>query len=159
MFLADAHKLYHWFAVNKRNFPWRKDKTPYAVWVAEVMLQQTRAAVVVEYFIRWMKRFPTVESLANAPIEEVIKLWEGLGYYQRARNLHQGAKQVVDLYGGMVPQDKEKLFQIQGLGPYTVSAILAFAFGEKKVPIDGNIKRVFSRYFLLEAPLGTAAST
>lgn len=142
--------LNDWFQQNKRSFPWRKNPHPYAVWVSEVMLQQTRASVVVDYFKRWMERFPTIEDLAKAEIDEVIKLWEGLGYYQRARNLHAGSKQILECFQGSFPRKRVDLEKIKGLGPYTVAAILAFAYGEKCIPIDGNVMRVFSRYFLIK---------
>lgn len=114
------------------------------------MLQQTRASVVVPYFERWMKQFPTVEALAKAPLDAVIKAWEGLGYYSRARNLHQGARQMVEFYGGQIPETKEALGKIRGLGPYTIGAILSFGFHKRMAAVDGNVKRVLSRYFSIE---------
>lgn len=141
-----------WFEENKRDFPWRGSPTPYAVWVSEVMLQQTQAAVVVPYFERWMARFPTLKSLATASIDEVIKLWEGLGYYSRARNLHAGANYIVDHFGGELPSDPELLAKVKGLGPYTIGAILSFAFHQKAVALDGNVARVISRFFCIEDP-------
>jgi A/G-specific adenine glycosylase len=142
--------LTSWFLENKRLFPWREEKNPYKVWVSEVMLQQTRASVVVPYFVRWMERFPTLEVLANGTVEEVIKMWEGLGYYSRARNLHSGAKEVMTRFQGIIPCRKEDLETITGLGPYTVGAILSFGFSQKAVAIDGNVTRVISRYFAIE---------
>ncbi len=141
--------LFRWFQQNKRDFPWRDNLSPYRVWISEVMLQQTQTTVVVPYFQKWMKRFPTVSALAKSDIAEIIKLWEGLGYYQRARNLHAGAKQVMQEFGGIIPTTLEELEKIKGLGPYTVSAILAFAYGEKVAAVDGNVKRVLSRLFLI----------
>lgn len=137
--------LKHWFEGEKRIFPWRKNPSPYAVWISEVMLQQTRATVVIPYFERWMERFPTIDALASASIEEVIKLWEGLGYYSRAKSLHEGARFVLTEFGGKLPQDPNSLSQIKGIGPYTVGAILSFAFHQKAVAVDGNVLRVFSR--------------
>ena len=138
--------LKEWFLLEKRSFPWREEySTPYAVWVSEVMLQQTRASVVIAYFKRWMQRFPTLESLAVAPLEEVLKMWEGLGYYSRARNLRQGAIQILE-EGGSFPNSLEKLLKIKGIGPYTAGAILSFAFHQKSPAIDGNVARVVSRY-------------
>lgn len=110
------------------------------------MLQQTRTAVVVDYFLKWMQIFPSIESLASAKEEEVIKAWEGLGYYSRARNLHAGAKQVITEYGGELPDSQEMLLKIKGIGPYTAGAILSFAFGKKAAALDGNVKRVLARY-------------
>lgn len=138
--------LRDWFLKNKRVFPWREDPSPYRVWISEVMLQQTRAAVVVEYFNRWMAKFPTVESLANACEADVIKLWEGLGYYARARNLHQGARFVIDHFNWKIPSTYQELLTIKGLGPYTAGAILSFAFHKKAPALDGNVMRVLSRF-------------
>ncbi|MFV0340440.1 MAG: A/G-specific adenine glycosylase [Parachlamydiaceae bacterium] len=143
-------QLARWFLERKRPLPWRDNPTPYAVWVSEVMLQQTQASVVIPYFHRFMEKFPTVQALAEAPIEEVVKLWEGLGYYSRARNLHQGARMVLDQWGGTVPHGKDELLSIKGLGRYTVGAILSFAFKMKSPAVDGNVARVMSRYFAVQ---------
>jgi A/G-specific adenine glycosylase len=146
----EFEELSLWFLANKRDLPWRTNPTPYAVWVSEVMLQQTQVAVVIPYFYRWMKKFPTVESLAGASIDEVIKVWEGLGYYSRARRLHQGASDVMEQFGGQVPASEEALQRIRGIGPYTTGAILSFAFQKKAVAVDGNVMRVISRLFLIK---------
>ncbi len=143
-------ELNKWFLENRRDFPWRKDPTPYKVWISEVMLQQTRASVVVSYFETWMELFPDVQTLANAPIEKVIKAWEGLGYYERARNLHRGAKQILEQFQGEIPSIEEKLKTISGLGPYTIGAILSFGFKKRAAAVDGNVVRVLSRYFCIE---------
>ncbi len=153
--LLDYDALKKWFEQEKRDFPWRKNPSPYAVWISEVMLQQTRASYVISYFTRWMKQFPTVASLAEAPLEKVIKLWEGLGYYQRARHLHLGAKKIVQEHKGEVPSTPEALKMIPGIGEYTRNAILAFAFSKKEIAIDANVKRVFSRLFSIEERLDT----
>ena len=116
--------LHSWFALHKRDFPWRRERSPYAVWVSEIMLQQTRAFVVVPYFLRWMARFPTILTLSQASEEEVIKAWEGLGYYARARNLHSAAKQVAEKFGGNLPSDPEILQTIQGTGYIYSMALL-----------------------------------
>ncbi|MEL7431238.1 MAG: A/G-specific adenine glycosylase [Chlamydiota bacterium] len=150
MIPTDKFNVHQWFQNNKRSLPWREEKTAYSVWVSEIMLQQTRAAVVVPYFLRWMEAFPSIETLAKAPLDRVIKFWEGLGYYQRARNLHEGAKEIATKHLGIFPKTLEELRQIRGIGPYTANAILAFAYGEKCIPIDGNVKRVLARYFFLE---------
>lgn len=150
-------ELHHWFERNRRDFPWRREKTPYRVWISEVMLQQTRAAAVVPYFERWMELFPDVKTLAEARLEEVIKAWEGLGYYSRARNLHAGAKEIVEKFGGKIPDGKEALESIRGLGPYTVGAILSFGFQKRAAAVDGNVVRVLSRYFLIEENVSKAA--
>jgi A/G-specific adenine glycosylase len=149
--------LVNWFLEQARDLPWRVNRTPYAVWVSEVMLQQTQVAVVIPFFQRWMEAFPTVCDLANAPLEAVIKCWEGLGYYSRARNLHLGAKQIVEKHGGVIPNTKEALSEIKGLGPYTVGAILSFAFHQKEPCVDGNVKRVLARYFQIEEDLSKSA--
>jgi len=142
--------LKKWFIENKRSFPWRENPTPYGVWISEVMLQQTRAEVVVQYYIRWMKKFPTIQALAEAREEEVIKAWEGLGYYTRARFLLEGAKIIVKNFHGEIPDDSFSLSQIRGIGPYTTQAILAFAFKQRTAAIDGNVLRVLSRMFVIE---------
>jgi A/G-specific adenine glycosylase len=144
------NELKKWFSIHKRDLPWRENPSPYRVWVSEIMLQQTQASVVIPYFERWMTRFPTVESLASAPIEEVIKLWEGLGYYARARNLHQGARYVVEKHQGIIPNTAEQLAPIKGLGDYTIGALLSFAFHQRAAAVDGNVIRVLSRYLAIE---------
>ncbi len=146
-------KLIDWFVAEKRDFPWRENPAPYGVWISEVMLQQTRASVVVGYYTRWMAKFPTIQSLAEAPIEEVLKVWEGLGYYSRARNLHAAAK---SLPLGELPSTYDELIKIKGIGSYTAGAILSFAFHQKAAAVDGNVSRVVSRYFGIEDDLTTA---
>lgn len=135
---------------HRRSLPWREEPTPYRVWISEVMLQQTQVAVVIPYFTRWMEAFPTIETLAQAPLEKVLKIWEGLGYYSRARHLHQAAQSVVKEFGGELPSGVEQLAQIKGLGPYTVGALRSFAFRQKAAAVDGNVLRVVSRYYALE---------
>ncbi len=145
----NLNDLKEWFLEEKRDLPWRRNPSPYAVWISEVMLQQTLVAVVVNYFERWMQKFPTVESLATASLEEVIKTWEGLGYYSRARNLHEAAKVMMEAFKGDVPSKREDLEKIKGFGPYTVGAVLSFAFHQKAAAVDGNVIRVISRLFNL----------
>ncbi|NGX55739.1 MAG: Adenine DNA glycosylase [Chlamydiae bacterium] len=140
-------ELREWFLANRRPLPWRENPTPYRVWISEVMLQQTQVKTVIPYFHRWMEVFPTVHALAEAPLEQVIKLWEGLGYYSRARNLHEAAKMVVAEHGGELPADPVKLSKIKGLGPYTIGAILNFAFHQRAPAVDGNVSRVLARFF------------
>ena len=142
--------LSSWFKKQKRSLPWRETSDPYAIWVSEVMLQQTQVKTVIPYFLRWMKRFPTLKDLATADTEEVIKLWEGLGYYSRARNLQKGAQQILKDFQGIFPQDDQKLLSIKGIGPYTKGAIQSFAFKMKSSLVDGNVKRVISRFFAIE---------
>lgn len=139
--------LKKWFQQEMRDLPWRWDRSPYRVWVSEVMLQQTQVSVVIPYFHRWMKKFPTVEDLAKAPIEEVIKMWEGLGYYSRARNLHRAAQIIVRENKGALPSTASGLRELPGFGPYTTGALLSFAFRQKAAAVDGNVVRVLSRFF------------
>lgn len=140
-------ELTAWFLAHQRTFPWREERTPYRVWISEIMLQQTQASVVIPYFERWMRRFPSVRALAEATLEEVIKMWEGLGYYSRARHLHEAACYLVTYHGGELPEEEEALSKIKGLGPYTAGAILNFAFHKRAPAIDANVKRVLSRFF------------
>lgn len=142
----DHRSLHKWFRETSRDLPWRANPNPYAVWVSEVMLQQTQVAVVIPYFQRWMERYPTIAALAEAPLDEVIKLWEGLGYYSRARNLHEGARMVVEQFNGLLPDNAENLRKIKGLGDYTIGAILSFAFHKRVPALDGNGVRVLTRY-------------
>ncbi|NDE82649.1 MAG: A/G-specific adenine glycosylase [Chlamydiia bacterium] len=142
----DVQKLLQWFERSKRALPWRDNPSPYRVWISEVMLQQTRACVVIEYFEKWMERYPSIEDLAKAPLDELIKLWEGLGYYNRVRNIHKAALYFIQHHGGEIPCDKESLLKVPGLGSYTVGAILSFAFQQKQPAVDGNVSRVMSRY-------------
>jgi A/G-specific adenine glycosylase len=136
-----------WFLDQQRNLPWREDRIPYRVWISEVMLQQTQVSVVIPYFHRWMQKFPTVATLAAAPLEDVMKAWEGLGYYSRARNLYLAAQKVMAEHGGELPQTAEALAALPGFGPYTVGAVLSFAFQKKAAAADGNVIRVLSRFF------------
>lgn len=147
--MIDTKGLKKWFEREKRDFPWRPSPGPYAVWVSEMMLQQTSASVVVPYFNRWMERFPTLQVLAAASLDEVIKEWEGLGYYSRARYLHQGARDIVERHNGEFPRRTEDLMKIKGLGPYTLGAVRSFAFHERAAAVDGNVIRVLSRYFMI----------
>ncbi len=146
----DVKNLKKWFLNQKRDLPWRETKDPYAIWVSEIMLQQTQVAVVIPYFLNWMKIFPTIEKLALSSSDTVIKAWEGLGYYSRARNLHEGARYVLENHEGKLPSSAEELRKIKGIGPYTVGAILSFAFQKKKAAVDGNVIRVLTRLFAIE---------
>ena len=142
-----ANTLCEWFLANGRDLPWRHHPTPYQVWVSELMLQQTQVVTVIPYYDRWMRRFPTVESLAAASLEEVNALWAGLGYYRRAQYLHRGAQYIVERCNGKFPQDIAALQKITGIGAYTAGAIASFAFGQDEPAIDGNAERVLSRFF------------
>jgi len=145
--------LLDWFARNKRDLPWRKTYAPYHVWVSEIMLQQTQMERGVDYFKRWMKRFPDVASLAEAGEDEVLKLWEGLGYYSRARNLHKAARIVRDRHHGQLPSSVGELLDLPGIGPYTARAIASIAFEEDVCVVDANVERVMSRLFNIAAPV------
>ncbi|HEY2748287.1 MAG TPA: A/G-specific adenine glycosylase, partial [Polyangia bacterium] len=137
--------LVAWFARGHRDMPWRRTRDPYAVWVSEIMLQQTRVETVTPYFERWMARFPTVRALAGAPLDDVLSHWAGLGYYARARNLHAAARDVVATYRGAFPATAAALRELPGVGEYTAGAIASIAFGEAAPIVDGNVVRVLSR--------------
>lgn len=139
--------LLGWFETAAREMPWRKSKDPYRIWVSEIMLQQTQVATVRPYFKRFMKRFPDVFALAKAPQEDVLKHWEGLGYYSRARNLHKGAKYVAEQHAGKVPNTLETILKVPGIGPYSAGAILSIAYEVAAPAIDGNVYRVISRLY------------
>lgn len=144
------NKLLTWFKENKRNLPWRHTSDPYQIWVSEIMLQQTKVDTVISYYKNFMKKYPTVYELAAADEQEVLKEWEGLGYYSRARNLHAAVKEVVTVYDGQVPKDAKKLGKLKGIGPYTQGAIMSIAFSEPEPAVDGNVMRVLSRVLYLE---------
>jgi A/G-specific adenine glycosylase len=140
----------------RTHLPWQKDPTPYRVWVSEVMLQQTQVATVIPYFERFMSEFPEVKDLSEAPLDEVLHLWTGLGYYARARNLHKSAQRVVQQLGGRMPQDFDALLALPGIGRSTAGAILALSLGQRHPILDGNVKRVLTRVFGIEGDPGTA---
>jgi A/G-specific adenine glycosylase len=142
--------LLHWYDKHKRDMPWRDCGDPYKIWVSEIMLQQTRVDQATPYFNRFVDQFPTVEDLAAADQQEVLKVWEGLGYYSRARYLHSAAKLVVDKYDGKVPDNWDDITELKGVGPYTASAILSIAFQKQYAVVDGNVIRVLSRYLGIE---------
>ena len=142
-----------WFAAHKRPLLWREARTPYKVWLAEVMLQQTTVTTATGYFTRFLARFPTLESLAAAPLDDILHMWQGLGYYSRARNLHNCARTVVDGYGGDFPATAPELEKLPGIGPYTAAAVACIAFDEPTPVVDGNIERVISRLFAIKTPL------
>jgi A/G-specific adenine glycosylase len=140
-----SRSLLDWYAVHQRDLPWRRTRDPYAIWVAETMLQQTRVETVIPYFQRWMRRFPTLESVASASEQQVLRLWEGLGYYSRARNLHRAARRIRAEHGGQLPRTRDELIRLPGIGPYSASAIAAIAFDEPELALDGNLRRVLCR--------------
>jgi A/G-specific adenine glycosylase len=145
--------LLAWYTRHARQLPWRNHPDPYAVWVSEIMLQQTQVATVIPYFERWMIKFPDISSLAKANEQEVLTLWEGLGYYARARNLHKAAQIVVTEYEGILPCDLVELRKLPGVGRYTAAAIASMAYGVDAATLDGNIKRVLSRVFNFSSPV------
>lgn len=144
-------RLLAWYDVHKRDLPWRSTRMPYQIWISEVILQQTRVAQGYAYFLRFVERFPTVEALAEASEDEVMRLWQGLGYYSRARNLHAAAKQIV-AQGGF-PKNYDEIRKLKGVGDYTAAAIASFAFDEPKAAVDGNVCRVWARLFGVDSPI------
>lgn len=145
--------LLNWFEINKRNLPWRDTPSPYQVWISEIILQQTRVSQGYDYYIRFTEKWPTITDLAQATEEEVLKMWQGLGYYSRARNLHRCAKQVVEQHNGEFPADFEALKKLQGIGDYTAAAIASIAFNLPCAVVDGNVYRVLSRLFDIDTPI------
>ncbi len=145
--------LLDWYAVSARSLPWRSDPTPYHVWLSEIMLQQTRVEAVIPYYHRFLEALPDIPALANADEEQLHKLWEGLGYYSRVRNLHRAAIQVMERYDGMLPPSYELLLDLSGIGEYTAGAIASIAFGIPEPAVDGNVLRVISRLMASEADI------
>ncbi len=148
----------NWYTTNKRDLPWRNTQDPYLIWISEIMLQQTRVNQCLPYFNRFVSRFPTISSLAQAPIDEVLKHWEGLGYYSRARNIHFTAKYIHENLGGNFPTTFNEIIKLKGIGPYTSSAISSFAFKEKVAVVDGNVFRVLARYFNIDLDIALGSS-
>lgn len=155
---AFSAELLNWYKAHKRDLPWRRSRNPYYIWISEVMLQQTRVETVIPYFHRFVELFPTVEALADAPEEQVLKAWEGLGYYSRARNLQSAVREVKESYGGQVPDAKEQFSSLKGVGPYTAGAVLSIAYNKPEPAVDGNVMRVLSRYFLLRDDIAKPAT-
>ena len=150
-------RLLNWYRQNGRTLPWRGHPNPYAVWVSEIMLQQTRVETVIPYFEKWMSLFPTIKDLANASQQDVLNAWEGLGYYSRARNLHKAANVIIEKYNGQLPRDLNDLRALPGIGRYTVGAIASMAFGMDEPTLDGNLRRVFARLFDMTEPADSPA--
>ena len=156
---AIAGKVVKWQKVSGRNdLPWQRKRDPYHVWLSEIMLQQTQVATVRDYFVRFLKRFPDVAALAAAPMDEVLGLWSGLGYYSRARNLHRCAAQVMELHGGSFPPTAQLLQTLPGIGPSTAAAIAALCFGERVAILDGNVRRVLTRVLGFDGDLSLVAN-
>jgi len=152
-----ATALIRWFNKSARDLPWRRTRDPYAIWLSEVMLQQTRVETVIPYYERFLSRFPDVRALALADIDEVLSLWSGLGYYRRARELHRCAKEVVDKHDGVFPSDVPGLRSLRGIGPYTAGAIASIAFDKPVALVDGNVARVLARLFTIEQDMKSTA--
>ena len=150
--------LLDWYAKNAREMPWRDHPDPYAIWISEIMLQQTRVDTVIDYFNRWMQVFPDIDSLANSSEQDVLKQWEGLGYYSRARNIHKTARILQTEYQSQLPADPQKLQRLPGIGRYTAAAITSIAFGKDEAALDGNIRRILSRVFDIDLPIRTPAA-
>lgn len=151
-------QLLEWYRQNRRDLPWRQSRDPYRIWVSEVMLQQTRVETVVPYFLRFLQQFPDLHSLARSELEQVLKAWEGLGYYARARNLHRAAAVVAAEHGGVVPQDPELFGKLPGVGAYIRAAVASIAFDRPLPAVDGNVKRVLARLMCIDAPVNRSSS-
>ncbi|MBU0636210.1 A/G-specific adenine glycosylase, partial [Candidatus Micrarchaeota archaeon] len=154
--LFSTQKLLNWFEKNQRSLPWRQQYNPYQVWVSEVMLQQTRVDQMLSYYKRFLKQFPSIQALAQAREETVLKSWEGLGYYARARNLHKAAQQIVSNYNGKMPSTKEELKKLPGFGDYIASAVSSIAFNQSNAVVDGNVFRVIARFFGIQSDIANA---
>lgn len=152
-----AQTLINWYQRHQRSLPWRETKDPYAIWLSEIILQQTRVNQGLPYYLKFISAYPTVQDLANAPTDEVLRHWQGLGYYSRARNLHQTAKYITQEHLGIFPDNYQKLVQLKGIGPYTAAAIASFAFKEKVAVVDGNVFRVLARVFGLAENIASPA--
>lgn len=146
-----ATQLIHWHRVyGRHHLPWQGNRDPYAIWLSEIMLQQTQVNTVIPYYVRFMQTFPTVNSLAQAPLDAVLTLWSGLGYYSRARNLHQAARLIMQDHQGQFPRNRMLIEQLPGIGRSTAAAIAVFAYSKREAILDGNVKRIFTRYFGIE---------
>ncbi len=151
-------KLLAWYDKEKRDLPWRHSNNPYHIWVSEIMLQQTRVDTVIPYYLRFLETFSTIESLANAKEEELLKVWEGLGYYSRVRNMQKAAQQIMEQYGGEFPSTMEEIQTLKGIGPYTAGAIASIAFNLPEPAVDGNLMRVISRLFEIGLDIGNPSN-
>jgi A/G-specific adenine glycosylase len=147
--------IYKWYNQNQRDLPWRKTNDPYKIWISEIILQQTRVAQGTNYYLKFIERFPTVYDLANADENDVLKLWQGLGYYSRARNLHFAAKQIIENHNGVFPSDYKAIINLKGIGPYTAAAVSSIAFNLPYPALDGNTYRVLARYFGISTPVNS----
>ncbi len=152
-----SDKIIRWYQLNKRDLPWRDISDPYKIWVSEVILQQTRIAQGYNYYLRFIEKFPTIASLASASEDEVLLVWQGLGYYSRARNMHSAAKQIMEKFNGSFPTTYKDIRSLKGVGNYTAAAIASFAFHLPYAVLDGNVFRVLSRFFTIKTPIDTTA--
>lgn len=155
---AIGSNLIGWYEEIRRKLPWRESRNPYHIWISEIMLQQTQVDTVVGYYRNFIKRFPTVKALAEAKEDDIYKAWEGLGYYSRAKNLHRAAVQVMERFGGRIPDSYEALLSLPGVGPYTAGAVASIAFNQPVPAVDGNVMRVFSRLFNLRSDIALPAT-
>lgn len=153
-----ADRILSWYARHKRDLPWRYTRNPYFIWVSEVMLQQTQVDTVIPYYHRFLKQFPTIEALAKASLQEVLKAWENMGYYARARHLHAAAREVVKRMGGKIPKTWDELIRLPGIGTYTAAAILSFAFDKRFPTVDGNARRVLCRLYSIQEPIDQSST-
>lgn len=151
-----SYKLVRWFLDNQRDLPWRRTKNPYYIWISEVMLQQTQVDTVIPYYESFIRQFPKPKDLAFAEEDRVLKQWEGLGYYSRARNLQKGVREVVEQYNGEIPDNRKDILSLKGIGPYTAGAVLSIAFDQPEPAVDGNVMRVLSRILLIDDDIAKA---
>ena len=152
-----SKQIIDWYAINKRDLPWRASRDPYQIWVSEIILQQTKVAQGLSYYERFVQRFPSVKSLAEADEQEVLKLWQGLGYYSRARNMHAAAKQIMQKFGGEFPKTYSEIISLKGVGDYTAAAIASFVFALPHAVVDGNVYRLLARVFGIDTPINKGA--
>jgi A/G-specific DNA glycosylase len=143
---SQVKAIINWYQLNKRKLPFRFSRDPYKIWLSEIMLQQTQVITMCPYYIKWIKKYPNIKSVLSVPYEIILKSWEGLGYYSRCKNFYDALKIVDNVYRGIVPKDYKKFSELPGVGEYTASAVLSIAYNKKYFVIDGNVKRVFSRY-------------
>jgi A/G-specific adenine glycosylase len=151
-----SQNMQKWFVENHRELPWRETKDPYKIWISEIILQQTRVSQGYDYYVRFIERFPDIKTLAAADETEVLRFWQGLGYYSRARNLHFAASQIVENFGGIFPENFKNVLKLKGIGVYTAAAICSFAYNQPVAVVDGNVYRLLSRLFNEPAPIDTA---
>lgn len=150
-------RIHHWYSLNQRSLPWRNSRNPYHIWLSEIILQQTRIEQGLAYYFRFIEAFPTLTDLAEASEDQILKLWQGLGYYSRARNLHHTAKFIRDHYSGIFPEHYQTILKLKGIGEYTAAAVASIAFGEEQAAVDGNVYRVLARFFGIDEPIDSTA--